>query len=333
MLRGMALGKFMPPHLGHLYLTEFGRNHVDDMTVVVCSLQREPIPGPLRFQWMQQLLPGVRVLHLTRELPQDPSEHPDFWDLWRSALLDLLPAPPHRVFASEPYGHRLARELGAEFVEVDIGRHVVPVSGTRIRQRPLSHWPFLPRCVRPYFARKISLFGPESTGKSTLAARLARHYHTSWVPEYARSFLEARQGRLEAQYLLPIARGQLASEEALLLNCNRVLFCDTDPLLTSIWAHTLYGTSHPWIEAQAARRYDLTLLTDVDVPWVADPVRYLPDDRRPFFERCERALKQAGRPYLVLRGPWDQRFEQACMAIDALLHEPEDPATPTPPVS
>jgi NadR type nicotinamide-nucleotide adenylyltransferase len=322
MIRGMALGKFLPPHLGHVYLAEFGQHHVDDMTVVVCSIEREPIPGALRYRWMRELLPGVRVVHLTDELPQEPAEHPDFWDLWREALLRVLPAPPQRVFASESYGHRLARELGAEFVEVDIARAAVPVSGTAIRARPLEHWAHLPRCVRPYFARRVSVFGPESTGKSTLAARLAERYQTTLVREYARAYLEARQGHLEERDLLPIARGQIASEEALVPGCNRVLICDTDPLLTTVWSHTLHGACDPWITERARqRRYDLTLLTDVDVPWVPDPVRYLPDDRRPFFDRCEEALKQAGRPYLILRGPWDERFARACDAIDALLDE------------
>jgi NadR type nicotinamide-nucleotide adenylyltransferase len=325
MIRGMALGKFLPPHRGHVYLAEFGKHHADDMTVVVCSLAREPIPGELRFRWMRELLPGVRVVHLTRELPQDPSEHPDFWPLWREALLEVLPAPPHRVFASEPYGQRLAEELGAEFIPVDLARSAVPVSGTAIRARPLEHWAHIPRAVRPYFARKVSVFGPESTGKSTLAARLAERYQTAWVPEYARGYLERRQGHLEARDMVPIARGQAASEDALLPDSNRVLICDTDPLLTAVWSRSLYGACDPWIEEQAlARRYDLTLLTDVDVPWVADPVRYLPDDRRPFFDRCEAALRQAGRRYQVLRGSWDERLARACEAIDALLRGTAD---------
>jgi NadR type nicotinamide-nucleotide adenylyltransferase len=125
--------------------------------------------------------------------------------------------------------------------------------------------------------------------------------------------------------MVPIARGQAASEDALLPDSNRVLICDTDPLLTAVWSRSLYGACDPWIEEQAlARRYDLTLLTDVDVPWVADPVRYLPDDRRPFFDRCEAALRQAGRRYQVLRGSWDERLARACEAIDALLRGTAD---------
>ncbi|RYE93236.1 MAG: transcriptional regulator, partial [Myxococcales bacterium] len=225
--RGLVLGKFMPPHLGHLYLTEFAQAHVDHLTVVVGSLAREPIAGELRHRWMSELLPRATVVHLTDELPQDPSEHPDFWTLWREALRRVLPGPVDEVFASEPYGERLARELGASFVPVDIARAAVPVSGTAIRTDPMRHWDYLPRCVRPYFARRVCVFGPESTGKSTLAARLAAHYATVCVPEYARTYLEARAGHLTADDLEPIARGQLASDEALSRNANRLVVSDT----------------------------------------------------------------------------------------------------------
>src|SRR5205823_888204 len=81
MTHGMLLGKFLPPHLGHVYLAEFASRYADRLTVVVCSLRREPIPGELRSRWMRELFPLADVVHLTDELPQEPAEHPDFWEL------------------------------------------------------------------------------------------------------------------------------------------------------------------------------------------------------------------------------------------------------------
>src|SRR4051812_43153596 len=197
MTSGMLLGKFMPPHLGHVYLGEFASRHVDRLSIVVCSLAAEPIPGELRFRWMRELFPFDDVIHLTDELPQQPSEHPRFWDLWRAALLRVLPGRPDRVFASEDYGKRLAEELGGVFVPVDKARTAVPTSGTSVRNDPMASWDYLPRCVRPYFVKRVCVFGPESTGKSTLARRLADHFGTAWVPEYARTLLEAKGGQLD----------------------------------------------------------------------------------------------------------------------------------------
>jgi len=318
--RGMVLGKFLPPHLGHVHLVEFALNYADDVDVVVGTLAREPIPGALRHAWMRELFPTARVLHLAEELPQDPSEHPRFWDLWRESLLAILGARPDYVFASEPYGERVAKELGARFVPVDIARTALPISGTAVRRYPLAAWDYLPRCVRPYFTQRVCIFGPESTGKSTLAKSLAAHFRTAFVPEYARTFLEAVAREPREEDLLPIARAQIASEDALARNARAVLFCDTDALTTTIWSEAFFGRVDPALAALASqRRYDLTLLTDVDVPWVADPVRYLPDERRSFFDRCRTALQRAGRAHVVLSGSFEERERAAIAAVDELL--------------
>jgi NadR type nicotinamide-nucleotide adenylyltransferase len=316
----MLLGKFLPPHLGHVYLVEFAGGFVDELTVVVCSLRREPIPGELRHRWMRELFPCHHVVHLTDELPQEPREHPDFWDLWRASLTRVLPGRPDYVFASEDYGWRLAEVLGGRFIPVDRARAAVPVSGTAIRTDPRAHWDYLPRCVRPYFLRRVCVFGPESTGKSTLAAQLAAHFGTVVVPEYARTLLEAQDGRLGPEDIPHIARGQAASEEALARNARGLLVCDTDVLTTLIWSETLFGNCPDEVRAEADRRtYDLYLLLDVDVPWVSDPVRYLPDDRRGFLERCRRELERRRRPYVVVGGDWEQRFTAARGAVERLL--------------
>ena len=166
----------------------------------------------------------------------------------------------------------------------------------------------------------VLVAGPPATGKSTLARRLAAHYGTLSVPEFARGHLEAQGGRIDREDLDAIARGQIAAEDALALDADRLLVCDTDVLATTIWGDVLFGDCPPWIRAEAARRpYPLTLLLDVDVPWVADPVRYLPDERRSFFDRCARALDAHGRRWVRVGGSWDERFAAACAAIDAEL--------------
>lgn len=116
----MLLGKFLPPHRGHAYMIRFARQMVDELTVQVCTSVREPIPGHLRYAWMRDYFGGVRVIHNDDENPLEPAEDPEhFWDIWRNSLLARMEAPPDYVFASETYGHRLAEELGAQFVPVD----------------------------------------------------------------------------------------------------------------------------------------------------------------------------------------------------------------------
>jgi NadR type nicotinamide-nucleotide adenylyltransferase len=322
-IRGLVLGKFLPPHAGHLYLVDVATRYADRVYVVVEHVRDEPIPSELRFRWMQELLPNAEVLHLTEENPQAPEEHPRFWEVWKQSLDEVLPEPVDLVFASESYGSRLAEVMGARFVPVDPARRIQRISGTEIRRDPLAAWEHLPAPVRAHFARRVCVFGPESTGKSTLAARLAEHFETTLVPEYARTLIEAQNGDLCFTDIEHVARGQRASEDSLARQANRLLVCDTDLLTTTIWSDVLFGSCPQWIRDEAcARPYDLTLLCDVDVPWVDDVVRYLPDERRSFFERCEEALRRHDRRYVVVRGDWDTRFEVARKAVARLLGEP-----------
>jgi len=316
---GMVLGKFMPPHAGHMYLVDFARAYVDDLTVVVGTLPGEPIDGRLRFAWMQELAAGARVVHLPDELPQHPREHPRFWDLWRAALDGVLEVRPDMVFASEDYGARLAEVLGADFVAVDPGRVAMPVSGTAVRADPFAHWRYLPPCVRAHYARRVCVFGPESTGKTTLAEALARALDTVWVPEYARTLIEQNAGEIDYADIDRIARGHRAAEDALARRANRVLVSDTDLLATAIWSDVLFGRVPPGLyETAISRRADLYLLCDVDVPWQADVARYLPDQRRSFFDRCKRELERHGCRYVEVRGTRDERLGRAVDAVRAL---------------
>jgi len=316
---GLVLGKFMPPHQGHVSLVEFASHYVDDLTVFVDFLPSQPIPGMLRKQWMAELFPNANVKHSLKEHPQYPEDHPDFWEIWRDSLLEATGGPVDYLFASEDYGVKLAEVIGATFVPVDIARSAIPTSGTEIREDPLANWEYLPRVVRPYFAKRVCVFGPESTGKSTLTENLARYFNTVAVPEYARTHIELRGGELDVTDIPLIARGQMAVEDALAFNANRLLFCDTDLLTTYIWSSWLFESCESWIVDEIDNRsYDLYLLTDVDVPWVPDQVRYLPEERKSFFQRCRDELEKRGRPYHVVSGSWEHRLETAIQAVKSV---------------
>ncbi len=318
---GLVLGKFLPPHLGHVYLVDFARRYADDLIVVVGTLAAEPIPGALRHAWMRELFPDVTVLHLTDENPQHPHEHPAFWDIWRKSLLRILPKRPDLVFASEEYGPRLAEVLGAEFVPVDPRREAVPISGTAVRADPLGHWDALPACVRPYFVRRVCVFGAESTGKTTLCRALSARLRTVMVPEYARTYLERRGGAVALDDMPRIARGQAAAEDALARHARGVLICDTDVLATVLWSEALFNQCPEDVSQIAkSRASDLYLLTDPCVPWQADPVRYHAEQaqRAAFHERCVAALESRGRRFVRLGADPSRCLEEAIHAIEGI---------------
>lgn len=177
---------------------------------------------------------------------------------------------------------------------------------------------------------KIAITGPESSGKSTLAAALAQAYATVWVPEYARHYLEGLRRPYRAKDLLVIARGQLASEHQQARRAQRMLFCDTDLLVVKIWSQEKFGRVDPRIEAAWQRScYDLHLLCQPDLPWSPDPLREHPDpaDRWRLYAYYRQALLEAGRPFVEISGIDDtQRVDLARQALTTLCQEAAMPS-------
>ena len=161
-LTGLVIGKFLPPHAGHLYLIARARQQAAQLSVVIFSKAAEPIPGALRLSWLRELLPGCLVYHVAREHPVDYAD-PDAWRFWVAAIREVLPSDPELVFSSEPYGDELARRLGARHVIVDPERRHVPVSATQIRRDPTAYWKFLPVPVREYYESRPLFAAPPET--------------------------------------------------------------------------------------------------------------------------------------------------------------------------
>ena len=181
------------------------------------------------------------------------------------------------------------------------------------------------KLLPPDSIKKIVIYGPESVGKSTLAARLAAHYRTIWCPEFARGYLQVRN-QLERRFekgivsiysdIEQIAIGQMSTEDALLPQANQILFCDTDLLTSQLYSLHYFGKCPDWMPAEVARRrYDLHLLLHIDVPWIADGQRDRPEQREEMFEWFKKGLIESGRRYVEIRGSYEERFQQAVEAI------------------
>jgi NadR type nicotinamide-nucleotide adenylyltransferase len=314
--RGFVLGKFMPPHAGHLGLCRTAARLCDQLSVLVCSRDVEPIAGGLRAAWMRDLLPQAQILHMHEDIPQQPQDHPEFWTLWQQAVRRFHPHPIDLVFGSEPYVLRLAAELNAEPVVLDPDRQAFPVSATQIRTDPAAMWNHIPDLVRPYYQKRVVLFGPESVGKTTLARQLAQRFHTAWVPEYGRTYDQFRPQRpWTSADFLAIAQRHTALRHAVAATAGPILFEDTDPLLTGIWEQMLTG-QHRSRLIETTPLADLYLLLNCDVPWQDDGSRYFPDQRRDIFmDLCRDALNQRGATVCLIEGPWSQRQDRAEHAI------------------
>jgi len=176
---------------------------------------------------------------------------------------------------------------------------------------------------------KVVLFGPESTGKTTLSRQLARYYNSVWVPEYAREYLQNKWNNERKtcgpEDLLPIAEGQMKLENKLAQKTDSVLICDTDLLETKVYSEAYYlGSCDPILEKYALENtYDLYLLTYIDTPWEADDLRDKSEDREAMFQAFENELIKQKRPYVLLKGDKKQRLETAVKHINKLLNSKE----------
>jgi NadR type nicotinamide-nucleotide adenylyltransferase len=172
---------------------------------------------------------------------------------------------------------------------------------------------------------KIAVTGPESTGKSLISEQLADHYTTVWVPEFARVYLLQIDRPYTYDDILEIAKGQQKSEQALVPIAGRLMFSDTELLVTKIWCEVKYGKRHPWIEAQLHKQhYDLYLLMDIDLPWEYDPMREHPESRDFLFDLYKKKLNEMQVNYRIVSGLGEERLKNAVAIVDELLVNKSD---------
>ena len=181
--------------------------------------------------------------------------------------------------------------------------------------------------------RKVVIIGPESTGKSTLAAQLASHYSSLWVPEFAREYLLTNGMNYSFDDLLVIARGQLTLQDeyektmiqkqsAQQAGNPSVLFLDTDMYVMKVWCEFVFQNCHLWILDQVVKRkYDLYLLCHTDLPWVKDELREYPDlvSRQKLYMIYKDIMVNQSLPWVDIRGGYNERFERAVAGINQFL--------------
>ena len=190
--------------------------------------------------------------------------------------------------------------------------------------------------------KKIVVVGPESTGKSTLCEKLAQHYKTHWVKEYAREYLIKNGTDYTFENLLDVAQGQLTlEEEGIKLASGQKksvsedtystftfhhspLFIDTDMYVLKVWCEFVFDKCHTWVLNQIVeRKYDLYLLCNIDAPWVKDELREYPDlvIREKLYHHYKDIMVNQKKPWVDISGTYEERLKKAIAAVDNLLEQ------------
>lgn len=326
---GLCLMKAYPPHLGHLFLIDSALKQCETVNVMVCTLERETIPGEIRYNWIKNHYKNkknVNVIHCDQELPQYPSDcnsefefYNQYWVPTVYSYIDHLDA----VFTSEDYGDEFAFWLDVEHILVDKKRSTFPVSGTKIRNKPLSNWDFIPNSEKSYFTKRIAVLGPESTGKSTLVKNLAKHFKSDYAEEFGRIYTEKHgTDNLKLSDFKKIAKTQYKMNFGASKNPNKYLFCDTEAITTKVFADLYIGKKDiPEIEDIIDKqKFDLYIVLDIDVPWVDDGTRDFPDTRKYHLKKILDELNSRGLKYVLIScdGDYNLRTKQAINEIKKL---------------
>lgn len=318
------IGKFYPFHSGHAHLIREAERRSARVTVQVLGATVESIPLETRAEWIRETHPGARVVGAIDDAPVDFASDAA-WREHLAVIESLLDEPVDTVYSCDAYGGELAQRLGAQWVRIDEGRRINPVSGTAIRADPAALWHELAPAVRASLTGRVVVLGAESTGSTTLAEALAADLGTLWVPEYGREHSEVREGGLDAPWRSDefdlIVDRQIALEDRALRRAPRpVLVCDTDVLATALWHERYVGAVADRLHRAADRHRPLLyVLTGDEIPFEQDGMRDGEHIRHGMQQRFRDVLAAQPVPWLEVRGDVPTRVAAAASALAPLL--------------
>ncbi|RFU62855.1 multifunctional transcriptional regulator/nicotinamide-nucleotide adenylyltransferase/ribosylnicotinamide kinase NadR [Peribacillus glennii] len=337
---GMYGGKFLPcPHMGHVYAMIQASSMVDELHVIVshdplyekelCDSDGvlDYVPHTMRVRWWVQLTKDMEHVFV-HEVYDEQTGSPSDWDKGAEAIKKVVGKAINTVFSSEhsytPIFHRLYPN--AEHIVLDPERKTYPISGTALRTKGiLKNWDMVPSVVRPYFVKKVVVVGTESCGKSTMVRNLANLFNTVYVEEFGRNFYD-RLGSCEditiAADYPEIAFEHKRNENRKLKDANRVIFIDTEAIVTQFFSMAYLGIRQPIVDEIAKQQhYDLWLFLEPDVKWVDDGTRSFGEQKKR--EENNKLLKSLlanhGVTYKTISGTYGERLEKAVFYVNRLL--------------
>lgn len=319
MTHGLVLGTMLVPTVGHQHLISFAANFVDSVHCIISTRSGEPTSYLDRVDGLDAESNVHFYHHDDDNAPQNPAGPTDsaFWAYWANVVRTLVPGSIDYVFASEPYGQQVADSIGAEFIPVDISREVQPVRGTNVRNNLFEQQEDIAANFKRLISLNVVLFGAESCGKTSMARRLSKYFYGTYVPEWARPYLETVGAKVTEHKMEMITNGQYASERAAEQIDTLIKFKDTD-LLTTLGFYSYNGITKPpqlsWMISDYPN--DLYIVMNTNIPFEPDQLRYGVNRRETDTAFWIALLEEHQRDYYVVQSTdRNEQFEEACEAI------------------
>lgn len=321
---GLYLGKFAPFHGGHQYCLDQALDDCDRVIVLVYHTDVLDIPLQQRADWIRDLYSDAPVDVI--EAWTGPESH-GYSDSIKQEheqyVIRLLEQNGYgsdvvdAFYSSEPYGEHMSEALGAVDRRIDMAREMMPISGTKIREKgPHQYRDMIADTVYTDLISRVAIVGGVSSGKTTLASELASHYDTEWMPEHGREFWHEHadeDGRLTEDELVQLATEHAEMEDEKTKDARIYLFVDTTPMTTLAWAKYYHGTEPRCLKQMAYfcnTVYDLHVLCDPHIPFEEDPGREGRENRKRLHRMHKALMKQHNIDYITVGGSVEERVRQ-----------------------
>ena len=327
---GFIGGKFLPLHLGHIYAIVSASNLVDRLYVILSASQirdrriceRDGVkymPTQVRLSWLGGCLSdleNIRILCIEDEQ----------WDNWGTGadkVMEAIGEPLTHTFSAEAHLQGMFEKYYPQARHVLLDRRMVAISGPELRRDIYHHWMLLPEVVRAFFVKKVVLVGTESCGKSTLAKKLAKFFNTNWVHEVGRDYCDTYLDQLTVEMFDSIAMDHYRMCEQALYHSNKVLFIDSEAVITQYYLDMYFQCTSPLVDAIIHKQdYDLMLYLEPDIEWVDDGTRFAGEEaqRQANNDTLKQMFRDYGFDFTVIAGSYKQRFVRARTLVENMLH-------------
>jgi len=337
---GVVPGKFLPPHRGHLHAIINAATRAEKIYVVVSDNRHYTkkvceeeglrlMDLKTRAKWLSIELQNFDHIEVLMLDESNIPEYPHGWEQWSKLLIDVVPEPFDVIFGGERDYIKHSKEFFpfAEYVVFDHNRTAYPISATQIRKNPYKNWDYILGSARSHFAKRVLITGTESCAKTTMTKYLGKLFHTSWTEEEGRYYSERFLGGNEDVFTIEdfdeIVLQQHKADLHALKTANRIVFFDTDAVVTQFYAG-MYLDDHSEVADTFAKpeKYDLILMFKPDVKWVDDGLRWNSDDekRKKLHEHLLLEYHIRGFKNIVeVSGNYNERLNKALLEIKKIM--------------
>lgn len=324
MTSGFVFGKFYPFHNGHKAMIDFAKNQCSKLYVIVCASDKESISSYIRASWIRDEYAGkdnidvIEFDYLESDLPNSSNACTDISRVWANVFKQILPKVDYLI-TSEPYGDYVANYLGIKHILFDDSRSIVNVSATLIRNDMLRCWNHLPRSVKLYFQKTISILGTESTGKTSIVSALSKEHYITPAYETGREIIEDSKDFSYSQ-LYEVAAKHAQRIKLAKQSLSPVVVIDTDAYITMSYAEFVFKKPLDLGDNILSQSdVDLAFYLNRENSYIQDGTRLDLNQRNTLDESHRNILKRYKRDIIEISGTLEEKVSAVKNRVNRIM--------------